>query len=107
MARVWGALAQALPAATTLTDIYTVPALKHASVQVIIANRGVAATVRLSHAVAGAADTGAQYHLYDYALGAAATQSTARFTLRASDKLRVYASTATVAFNVNGIEEDD
>lgn len=105
MTDVWGALGQSLPAATTLTDVYTVPAGKHSTVEVVICNRGIAATVRLSHAINGAADTGAQYLLYDYALAAAATQSTVRFTMQAGDKLRVYASTATVAFNINGIEE--
>lgn len=106
MALVFGALAQSNPLAATLTDTYTVPALKRATVEVMICNRGVAATVRLAHAINGAADAAAQYLLYDFALAAAATSSTARFTMKAGDKLRVYASTATVAFNVNGIEED-
>lgn len=106
MADVWGALAQSLPSATTLTAAYTVPADKVATVAVIICNRGLAATVRLSHAINGAADTGAQYLLYDAALAAPATLETGKITLKAGDVIRVYASTATVAFNVNGIEED-
>lgn len=106
MADLWGALAQSLPAATTLTDAYTVPALKRATVEVVICNRGGAAVVRLSHAIAGAADTGAQYLLYDYALAAGEAKGTARFTVAAADVVRVYSDTGTVSFNINGIEED-
>ena len=105
MTDVWGALGQALPTATTLTDIYTVPAAKHATVEVVSCNTGIAATIRVSHAIGGAADAAKQYMLYDFPLAAADTKVTARFTMSAGDKLRAYASTATVAFNVNGIEE--
>jgi hypothetical protein len=107
VADVWGALAQSNPSATTLTDAYTVPAAKHATVEVVACNRGTAATIRLSHAIAGAANTAAQYLLYDHALDAAASKVTAKFTVKATDVIRVYASSADVAFNVNGIEEDD
>lgn len=105
MADLWGALGQSAPAAITLTDAYTVPAGRHATLEVIACNRAGAATIRVSHAKAGAADAVAQYILYDYALAANATQSTLRITVTATDKIRVYASTATVTFNVNGIEE--
>lgn len=107
MTDVWGALAQSLPAASTLTTAYTVPSAKHATVEVIICNRSGPANIRLSHAIAGASDTGAQYLLYDFSLGAGETKSTARFTVRATDVLRVYSDTGTVSFNVNGIEESD
>jgi len=107
MTDVWGALAQAAPAATTLTAAYTVPSAKHATVEVIICNRGADATVRLSHAIGGAADTAAQYLLYDLFIAAGESKATARFTLHATDVIRVYASTANVSFNVNGIEESD
>lgn len=106
MADVFGALAQSLPSATTLTDAYTCPADKRATVEVVICNRGAAATVRLSHAIGGAADTGAQYLLYDYSIDAGASAATARFTVKASDVVRAYSSSGSVAFNVNGIEED-
>ncbi len=107
MTDVWGALAQSLPSATTLTTAYTVPAAKHATIEVVICNRGAAATVRLSHAIDGAADTGAQYLLYDFPLDAGEAKSTARFTVASTDIIRVYSDTGTVSFNVNGIEESD
>ena len=52
------------------------------------------------------ADTGAQYLLYDFAVAAGESKTTARFTMKATDVLRVYSDTGAVAFNVNGIEED-
>lgn len=106
MADLFGALAQVAPAATTLTAGYTVPALKRATVEVVICNRGGAATVRLSHAVNGAADTAAQYLLYDFVIPAGETKVTAQLSMNTADVIRVYSTTATVAFNINGIEED-
>jgi hypothetical protein len=106
MADTFGALAQSVPAATTLTDAYTVPAAKRATVEVVLCNRGGAATVRLSHAKAGAADAAAQYLLYDFVIPAGETKVTAQITLTATDVVRVYSTTANMAFNINGIEED-
>jgi hypothetical protein len=107
VADVWGALAQSSPAATTLTDAYTVPALKVATVEVIVAERAAAtAAIRISHAINGAANANAQYLLYDFAMAANDSLTTARFTMRAGDVLRVYSSTGNVSFNINGIEED-
>lgn len=107
MADKWGALAQVAPAAITLTAAYTVPAAKHGTVEVVCCNRGAAASIRLSHSIAGAADTAAQYLLYDYAIATGEAKVTTRFTVRATDVIRVYANTANLTFNVNGIEEDD
>ena len=105
MADVWGALAQASPAALTLTTAYVVPAGKRATLEVVICNTGAVATVRLAHAVAGAADAQKQYLLYDFPLAVAEAKVTIRFTVNAGDYIRVYANTATVNFNINGIEE--
>lgn len=103
----WGALGQSNPAATTLTAAYTVPALKHAAVQVIAANLGLAATIRIAHSPAGAAIANQHYVLYDFSVAAGASQATTKMALGPGDVIRVYSSTATVAFNVNGIEDDD
>lgn len=104
MSETWGALAQSLPAATTLTDIYT--AGKRGTVEVIACNRSSSTTIRISHAINGAADTGAQYLIYDAVLASGETKVTARFTVRAGDILRGYSASGAVAFNINGIEED-
>lgn len=105
MSDTWGALAQSVPAATTLTDVYTVPAEKKGTVEAIMCNRGAQATIRLSHAKAGAADAAAQYLIYDNILPAAETKTTTRFTVGPGDVLRAYTDTGAVAFNINGIEE--
>lgn len=107
MTDVWGNLGQVAPAATTLTDAYTVPASKHATIEVVMCNTGAATTVRLAHAIAGAANATKQYLLYDFTIAAGESPSTARFTVRATDVIRVYSASGNVAFNVNGIEEPD
>jgi hypothetical protein len=102
----FGALAQSTPAATTLTDAYTVPAARRAEFEVVICNRSIATTIRLQHAIAGAASANGQYLLYDFAIGANEAQVTARMTGAATDVIRVYSTSGNVTFNVNGIEED-
>jgi len=106
MADLFGALAQSIPAATTLTDGYTVPTARRATVSVNICNHGSAAVVRLSHATGGAADALGQYLLRDFALSANNSVSTVQLALAAGDVLRVYSDTGNVSFNINGIEED-
>jgi len=104
---VWGTLAQVSSAATTLTDIYTCPAGKRATVELILCNRSTTTNVRWSYAINGAADAVAQYMLYDFALSGNIAISTARITIKAGDVLRVYSVSGNVTFQVNGIEEDD
>lgn len=106
MADLWGALAQAAPAAGVLTDAYTCPALKHATIEVVICNRSSATTVRVAHAVAGAAAGLAQYLLYDFQMNGNDAMTTARFTVGAGDVVRVSSGSGLVTFNINGIEED-
>lgn len=104
MTDTWGALGQAFPSAATLTDIYT--ATNRGTVEVIVCNRGVDTSIRLSHAVAGAADSPAQYLLYNQGLVAGDTRVTARFVVASGDVLRGYSVSGNVAFNINGIEEE-
>jgi len=106
MADVWGALAQVVPAATTLTDAYTVPAAKRGTVEIIICNTGADALVRLSHAVAAAVDAPSQYLLYDFAVASGQTKSTEQITVNETDVIRAYSDTGNVSFTVNGIQED-
>lgn len=106
MPDVWGALGQAIPAAAALTPVYTVPSGKQTTMEVVICNRGAATTVRLSHAIAGAADAPGQYLLYDFSIPANDAIVTARTTVKATDTLRVSSASGQVSFNVNGIEED-
>lgn len=107
MAEALKVLGQAALAATTLTDIYTVPAATSATISTItVCNRAAtAATFRVSVAIAGAADTPAQYIYYDQAIDANSTYAaTIGITLPTTAKIRAYASTANVSVNIFGIE---
>lgn len=101
-------LGQQAPAATTATDLYTVPAATQAVVSsIIICNRSstVSATFRISASVAGAATANKDYIYYDLILGANDTFiATIGLTLATTDKIRVYASTANLSFTAVGSE---
>ena len=108
MAVLWGALGQVNPAIATLTTAYAVPAARHAAIYIIATNIGAgAATIRVAVSPAGAAINAKHYVLYDFPVAIGASQSTAKLIVAATDVVRVYASTADVAFNVNGIEDDN
>lgn len=100
-------LASSNPAATTLTDIYTVPALTSTSISsVVVCNRGpIPVTFRLSAAAGGAADANNQYLFYDQALdGRSSFIATIGVTLATTDKIRAFVSAANVSINVFGVE---
>lgn len=100
-------LGQSNPSATTLTDAYTVPGATTAVVSSgTVCNRSATPTTfRLSVAVAGAADNNKQYLFYDAPIGANETMAlTLGITLGAADVVRVYATLATLAFNLFGEE---
>lgn len=107
MANTYKVLAQSNPSAATLTDAYTVPASTSAVISSLsVANRSATATsFRISVAVAGAADANPQYTHYDIAIGGNDTYiATLGMTLAATDKVRVYATLATLSFNIFGTE---
>lgn len=106
MAETYKVLGQTDPAATTLTDSYTVPASTSAVVSsIVVANRGAATSYRLSIAVAGAADNNKQYIAYDRAIGANEVHTfVLGIGLAATDVVRVYATLATLSFNTFGVE---
>ena len=96
-----------------LTDAYTVPASTNAVVSTITACNHAAAkdTIRISVAVAGAANTDAQY-IYggDTSTGLTVNgkdtfATTIGITLEATDVIRVYSTNGTTSFNIFGAEE--
>lgn len=100
-------LGQVSPAATTVTDLYTVPAGKSSAVStIVVCNRAAtAATFRISVAAAGAADATSQYIFFDQALDANSTYTaTIGVTLATTDKIRVYTSTANFSITAFGVE---
>ncbi len=107
MAETYKKLGQLNPSATTLTALYTVPALTSAVVSTIsVCNRsGTPTAFRLSHAIAGAANDDAQYMAYDTPIGANVTLwFTGGVSMATTDVLRAYATLATLTFSVWGTE---
>jgi hypothetical protein len=107
MASVYKVLGQSAPAATTATNVYTVPAATEAVVStVVIANRAaVSATFRLSVRPGGASQANQHYIAYDVAIQANdSTTLTLGVTLAATDVITVYGSTADLSWNVFGTE---
>ena len=107
MAEAIKVLGQTNPAVTTLTDAYTVPALTSAVLSSIhICNRtGSSVAVRVSVAVAGAADDLKQYLLYDVEIDKNdPLVLTEGITLGTGDVVRVYTDTLGVSFSLFGTE---
>lgn len=100
-------LGQVKPAATTLTDLYTVPASKQAWVSAIVATNESATptSIRVSVAPAGAADATSQYLAYDLPIAGNQEIVVAQGVgLATTDKIRVYNTLATVNFTATGGE---
>jgi hypothetical protein len=101
-------LGQLNPSATTLTDLYTVPAsTKTTSTTIYVCNRSSTQTsFRIALAKAGAADDLKQYIYYDETIpGNLSFAATVGVGLEPTDVVRVYATLATLSFNMTGIEE--
>lgn len=106
MANVYKILGQVLPAATTLTTLYTVPSSTSAVCSTLsICNQGVSTTYRIAIRPAGAALASSQYVVYDATINANDTVFlTLGVTLATTDVVSVYAGTATVSFHLYGSE---
>lgn len=100
-------LGQSAPSATTSTDLYTVPAATETIVSsLVISNRAASSsTYRVSISSNGAALANEQYLVYDATINANDTIALSLgITLDATDKIRVYASSANLSFNAFGTE---
>ena len=107
MATAYKVLGQSSPAATTETDLYTVPAATSAvASSVIVCNRSaVLSTFRISIAVGGGATTNKDYIYYDLPIGANDTFiATIGVTLATGDIVRVYSSNTNLSFSLYGSE---
>lgn len=107
MAAVYKQLGGTALGATTLTDLYTVPASTSTIVASIsVCNRGgTATTFRISIAPAGAADATSQYIVYDLAIAANDTYVlTAGICLATTDKVRGYAGNGNITMRLWGQE---
>ena len=100
-------LGQTNPSATTLTNLYIVPASKSATISsVTICNTGSdATTFRISIAIGGEADSPKQYLYYDLPIPANDTFiATIGVTLATTDIVRVYGGNDDLSFNLFGVE---
>lgn len=107
MAQTYKILAQFVTSATTLTDVYTVPASSSAVLSAItVCNRGSSSTsFRVSMASNGAADHPKQYRWYDLSIAGNDTfEDVAGHTLAAADVIRFYSANTMLSINVSGAE---
>lgn len=108
MARHYGMLGQAAPAATTLTTAYDPTSSRHASVRVLVCNRAAADDLfRIAVSPAGAAINDAHYVAYDQFIAANDSVSSVAFTVSDGDLVRVYSTNGSLSFSVTGIEDDN
>ena len=100
-------LGQSAPAATTNTNVYTVPSSAQAVLStVVIANRGASAgSFRLAVRPAGATIANQHYVAFDVPIaGNDSTTLTLGITMDETDVLTFYASSADMSVNVFGQE---
>jgi hypothetical protein len=102
-------LAQAQPAANTLTTIYTVPNTVDIGTtisSVVICNTDPGFTVfRVSIAIGGAVDTLKQYLYYDLSMDGNDTFiATIGISLAEGDEVRVQSASGLLTFNIFGVE---
>jgi hypothetical protein len=108
MADTYKVLGQSDPTAATLTTLYTVPPLTSVIVSTItVCNRSATATTfRIAIRPAGAAIANQHYIAYDNPIaGNEPLAFTLGITLATTDVVSVYATLATLSFNLFGVEK--
>lgn len=107
MATTLKVLGQVSPLAATLTTLYTVPGATSAvCTTLFVCNRSAVATsFRVAVRPGGAAISNEHYRYYDVAIAGNDTfAATVGITLAATDVVSVYATLATLSFNLDGQE---
>ena len=107
MAQTIKVLGQSSPSAATLTTLYTVPALTSTvASSIVICNRSSTATsFRVAIRTSGAAISNEDYLYYDVPIAGNDTFiATIGITLATTDVVSVYATLATLSFNLFGTE---
>lgn len=107
MASTLKTLGESAPAATTNTDLYTVPASRNAVVSTLsICNRGSGgALYRVAIRTAGASLANQHYVCYDCAVAGNDTVFlTVGMTLAATDVVTVYSNSANISYKLFGSE---
>lgn len=106
MATIYKTLGQAAPAATTNTDLYSVPAATSAVCSTLaICNRGASTQFRVAVRPAGVALANQHYIVYDNYVNQYDTVFlTLGVTLAPTDVVTVYAGSANLSFSLFGSE---
>jgi glucose-6-phosphate dehydrogenase assembly protein OpcA len=107
MATIRKVLGQSSPLATTNTTLYTVPSATDTVVSsIVVCNRGAAETYfRVAVRPAGEAIADKHYLYYDVIVASGDTfAATLGLTLATTDVVTVYATAATLSFNLFGQE---
>lgn len=107
MAITYKILGQSKPVATTLTTLYTVPALTSAVISSLtICNLSATATsFRIAVIPSGESIADKHYFYYDVLIGGNDTFIfTGGITMATGDKIEVYSTLATLSFNLFGNE---
>lgn len=106
MAVAYKVLGQSIPAATTNTTLYTVPAATSAVCSTLsVCNQGVTTNIRVAIRPAGATLATSQYIAFDNFVNANDTLFlTLGISLATTDVVTVYAGTANVSFSLFGSE---
>ena len=107
MATTYKVLGQQAPAATTPTDLYTVPgATDSVCSSIIVCNRSASSdSFRVSISVAGAVTANKDYIYYDVPIGGNDTFiATIGVTLDATDVVRCYSTSGNLSFSLYGSE---
>ena len=107
MATAYKVLGQSAPAATTNTNVYTVPAATEAVIStIVIANRAATAgSFRLAVRPNGESIANKHYIAYDVPIAANdSTTLTLGITIDATDIITAYCSSANMSVNVFGSE---
>lgn len=103
----YGALGQGKPAAAVLTDIYTCPLARRATVRVVVCNEGPADDAfSVSLAPMGAPDATSQPIGYQQPIGSRLSLSSVPITCGPQDVVRCRSVNGNCAFTVTGIEKD-
>jgi hypothetical protein len=109
MAETAKVLGQSKPSATTLSNLYTVPAsTQTVASSISVCNTGGSSdSFRISVSKAGAADSLLQYLYRDVSISANDTfVATIGLTLEETDVVRVYSTSGNCSFQLFGIEAD-
>ena len=106
MATSYKVLGQVVPAATTLTTLYTAPSSTSAVISTLVINNlGLSTTYRVAIRPAGAAIDPKHYVVYEAAISQYdSILLTLGLTLATTDVVSVYAGTANVTFQAYGSE---